>query len=100
YHEVAREARYVAPVAWTNVPITVSMDSVDVQAVRFRGPGDSTDLALFAHVPIHRLVDGLDLTRGTVDVALTLYRDAMRVIERDSTRDIVDMREPDAAERR
>jgi GWxTD domain-containing protein len=100
YHEEAREARYVAPVGWTNVPITVAMDSVEVQAVRFRGSGDSTDLALFAHVPIRRLVDGLDLTSGTVDVAFTLYRGGMRAMERDSVRQIVDTRAPDAVERR
>lgn len=100
YHEVARERRYVAPVGWTNVPITIAMDSVHVQAVRFRGPGDSTDLALFAHVPVRRLVDGLDLTSGTVDVAFTLYRGAMRAMERDSVRQIVDTRAPDAVERR
>jgi hypothetical protein len=76
------------------------MDSVHVQAVRFRGPGDSTDLALFAHVPVRRLVDGLDLTSGTVDVAFTLYRGAMRAMERDSVRQIVDTRAPDAVERR
>ena len=100
YHEIAQEARFLAPARWTNVPISVAMDSVPVQVVRFRGPADSTDLALFAHVPISRLIDGLDLTSGTVDVALTLYRGAMRLVERDSVRQIVSTRAPDAVERR
>lgn len=100
YDAVARDARYVAPVRWTNVPVTVTMDSVRVQVARFRGPADSTDVALFAHVPVRRLLRGLDLTNGTVDVALTLYRDAMQVVERDSTRQTVSVRAPDAVERR
>jgi GWxTD domain-containing protein len=100
YHAVAADARYVAPVRWTNVPATLQMDSVPVQVVRFRGPGDSTDVALFAHVPVRRLVEDLDLTTGTIDVGLTLYRGAMRVVERDSGRQTVSVRTPDAVERR
>lgn len=100
YHAVAEDARYVAPVRWTNVPVTMQMDSVPVQVVRFRAPGDSTDVALFAHLPVQRLIDGIDLTTATVDVALTLYRGAMQVAGRDSTRQTVSTRAPDAVERR
>ncbi|HUF29850.1 MAG TPA: GWxTD domain-containing protein [Gemmatimonadaceae bacterium] len=100
YHEIAREARFVAPVTWTNVPVTMSIDSVPVQVVRFRGPGDSSDVALFAHLPVRRLLTGLDLTSGTVDVGLTLYRGALEIVERDSMRQTVNVAQPDAAERR
>jgi GWxTD domain-containing protein len=100
YHAVAKDARYVAPVMWTNVPVTMAMDTVPVQVVRFRGPADSIDVALFAHVPVRRLLRDLDLTSSTVDVALTLYRGAMRVVERDSARQSVSLRAPDAVERR
>jgi hypothetical protein len=78
----------------------MAMDSVPVQIVRFRSNTDSTDVLLFAHLPVQRLVEGLDLTTGTVDVALTLYRGAMRVADRDSARQIVRISAPDAVERR
>jgi GWxTD domain-containing protein len=100
YHAVAEDARFVAPVTWTNVPVTMSMDSVPVQVVRFRAGGDSSDVVLFAQLPIRRMIRGLDLTTGTVDVALTLYRGAMRVSERDSSRQVVRVANPDAVERR
>ena len=100
YHAVAKDARFVAPVRWTNVPVTMEMDSVAMQIVRFRGPGDSTDVALFAHLPVRRLIEDLDLATGTIDLALTLYRGAMRVAERDSTRQAVNVSAPDAVERR
>lgn len=100
YHAIAAETRHVAPVRWTNVPVSRQMDSVPVQVVRFRGPGDSTDVALFAHVPVRRMVGGLDLTTATIDVGLTLYRGAMRIVDRDSARQTVNVQAPDAVERR
>ena len=100
YHAIAADARYVAPVRWTNVPVTMTMDSVPVQVVRFRGPADSIDVALFAQLPVRRLIRGLDLTSSTVDVALTLYRDAMRTVERDSARQTLRLDATDAVERR
>jgi hypothetical protein len=80
------------------VDIDRTLDSVQVQPARFRAPGDSTDVVLYANVPIRRMVKGIDLTRGVVDEAITMYDPLMRLVLRDSTRQAVDFVHPDAAE--
>ncbi|HEY2825432.1 MAG TPA: hypothetical protein VGI83_07810 [Gemmatimonadales bacterium] len=51
------EARNVAPVRFDNVPAVRNMDTVDIQAVQFRGDSASrTDVAVYGLMPIGRMV--------------------------------------------
>ena len=46
---VAEDVRKIAPSAWVNLPTAkFAVDSVDVQLNRFRAPGDSSDVIVFA----------------------------------------------------
>ena len=90
------------PATWTNLPIMrYGVDSVSTQTVRFRAPGDSMDVAVFAGIRAGRLrrnsgleqselrhgvflVDALgrELSRTTGTVA-TRERDTLAVIPRE-----------------
>ena len=98
FAEKARQLRAATPVRWGNVPITRSLDSLRVQLARFRGAGDSTDAVLVARVPVARLVSGLDLRQGTVDVAFLFYAPDAAIVRKDSSRLVVDVEAPDARE--
>lgn len=100
YAAVAEEARRSTPVAWTNVRLSALMDTVLVQVARFRATSDSVDVAVFADVPIRRMVRGIDLASGPVDLAFTAFDARARPVVRDSSRQIVTFARPDAAERR
>ena len=82
--------RQAAPVRWSNVPITRSLDSITVQVARFRATTDSMDVALVAEVPVARLVQGIDLARGALDVAFTHLDEQARVVMHDSARSAMD----------
>jgi hypothetical protein len=100
----AEELEDLVPVGWTNVPVARMMDTVRVQAARFRAGGgaggDSLDVAFYADVPVRRLVRGVDLASGVVDMAFTTYDAGARILSRDSLRQIVRFARPDAVERR
>ncbi|MFN2397679.1 MAG: GWxTD domain-containing protein [Gemmatimonadaceae bacterium] len=100
YEEMAREARRAAPVTWTNVPISAQMDTIHVQLARFRAGADSADLAVYADVPIRKMVGKTDISSGVVDVAFTAFDARARRIARDSASQTVRFEQPDAAELR
>ncbi len=100
YRQLAAEVRARAPVGWTNLRIDSEMDSIDVQLARFRGAADSIDLAVYANVPISRMVRGVDITTGAVDVAFTAFDARARRLARDSTRETVSFVHPENASRR
>ena len=88
--EKARVVREVTPVRWGNVPITRSLDTIPVQVVRFRAPGDSVDFVVFAHVPVDSLFESLDVRRGALDVDYRIYANDASVVRRDSTRQVIE----------
>ncbi|MDQ6886491.1 MAG: GWxTD domain-containing protein [Gemmatimonadota bacterium] len=100
YRQIAREIRARAPVGWSNLRIDREMDSIDVQLARFRGGVDSVDLAVYADVPIARMVHGVDIARGAVDLAFTAFDSRARPLARDSTRQTVSFVHPESASRR
>ena len=88
--EKAKRVREITPVRWGNVPITRSLDSIQVQAIRFRAPGDSTDFVLFADVPVDSLFAELDVRRGALDVDFRVYANDASIVRRDSTRQLIE----------
>src|SRR6185312_5347201 len=63
-----RRLRDTIPVVWRNAGDTHLVDSINVDAVRFRAPGDSDDVFVAADVPVRRMLDGIDLVRGMLQV--------------------------------
>ena len=74
------------PVAWSNVPINRRIDSLTVQTVRFRAPGDSVDLVLHAELPLEHMTRGMSLTNGAIDLGFFAFNGEGRLLVRDSTR--------------
>ena len=89
FQERARNLRAAMPVLWTNVDRRLLVDSVRVQAVRFRGRGDSTDLFVVAELPVDSLVSALDIAQASVDVDFRVLGDGARIVARDSSRTLV-----------
>jgi hypothetical protein len=72
------------------------------QATRFRvfgGAGDSTDLVLFARIPMNAMTRGLDVEQAPVDVDFRVYDAAAHVVARDSSHEVVAVASPDTAAR-
>jgi GWxTD domain-containing protein len=63
-----RHLRDTIPVVWRNAGDTHLVDSINVNAVRFRAPGDSGDVFVAAQVPVGRMLSGIDLVRGMLEV--------------------------------
>jgi GWxTD domain-containing protein len=59
--EAFRVDQTLAPARFDNVPIYRAMDTIAVQAAQFRGPGDSTEIAVFGALPLRRMTDSLPL---------------------------------------
>jgi GWxTD domain-containing protein len=59
--EAFRSSRNVGPARFDNVPISQAMDTIAVQAAQFRGPEDSTAIAVFGALPVRRMTDSLPL---------------------------------------
>ncbi|HEX6535143.1 MAG TPA: GWxTD domain-containing protein [Gemmatimonadaceae bacterium] len=68
-----RRLRDTVPVVWANAGDDRRTDSVDVQLVRFRATSDSADVYVAAHVPVSRMVRGIDLARGALQVDFQAY---------------------------
>ena len=96
FADKATQARETIPVRWKNVDLLKRLDTIPTQLVRFRA-GDSTDVALFAQLPIGALTRGLDLTRGAVDVDFRIYGQQAEIVRRDSSREVVTTGEPTEA---
>jgi GWxTD domain-containing protein len=98
-----QELKATQPVSWANVPIDRRIDSVEVQIARFRtlgeaGPtgvaGDSADVVMVAELPIDSLLAGLDVARAAVDFGMGVWTGPSVVLLRDSTRVIIDPKDP------
>jgi GWxTD domain-containing protein len=59
--EALRVDRILSPARFDNVPVYRMMDTIPVQAAQFRGPGDSTAIAVFGAVPLRRMTAALPL---------------------------------------
>jgi len=63
-----RRLRDTIPVVWRNAGDAHLVDSIDVSAARFRATGDSDDVFVAADVPVGRMLRGIDLVRGMLEV--------------------------------
>jgi GWxTD domain-containing protein len=59
--EAFRVDQTLAPARFDNVPIYRAMDTIAVQAAQFRGPEDSTAIAVFGALPLRRMTDSLSM---------------------------------------
>lgn len=66
----AEDARYAAPVRYDNVPVNEALDSIPVQVARFRDSGGAPSVVFFAGVPVAHMLNGIDLTRSTLQTGI------------------------------
>jgi hypothetical protein len=95
-----RRLRDTVPVVWRNAGDEHYVDSIPVQLVRFRAPADSGDVFVAARVPVSRLISGIDLARGALDLDFRAYTWRAEPIFHDSTRQVLDFRKTAAGELR
>jgi len=91
YARYVRDLRDTIPVSWANLGVERAIDTIPIQAVRFRGAGDSTDVLVIADIPADSLVRGLDLARVALQVGLNIFTWRAERVARDSIREIVDV---------
>jgi GWxTD domain-containing protein len=65
--------RDTIPVVFTNAGERPLVDSIAVQLVRFRAGSDSGDVFVAAALPVERMIEGVDLARGAVDISIRAY---------------------------
>ncbi len=95
-----RRLRDTVPVVWRNAGQDDYVDSIQVQLVRFRAPADSSDVFVAARIPVGKLIDGIDLARGALDLDFRAYSWRAEPIVHDSSRRILDFRKSRAGELR
>ena len=91
YERYVRTLRDTIPVSWSNLGVERAIDTIPLQAVRFRGTGDSTDVLVIADIPADSLVRGLDLSRVALEVGLNIFNWRAERIARDSIREVIDV---------
>lgn len=91
YERYVRGLRDTIPVSWSNLGVERAIDTIPLQAVRFRGAGDSTDVLVIADIPADSLVRGLDLSRVALEVGLNIFNWRAERIARDSIREVIDV---------
>jgi GWxTD domain-containing protein len=91
YKRYVRELRDTIPVSWTNLGVDRAIDTIPLQAVRFRAAGDSSDVLVIADIPADSLVRGLDLARVALEVGLNIFTWRAERVGRDSIREMVDV---------
>jgi len=91
YERYVRALRDTIPVSWANLGVERAIDTIPLQAVRFRGAGDSTDVLVMADIPADSLVRGLDLARVALQVGLNIFNWRAERIARDSIREVIDV---------
>jgi hypothetical protein len=91
YERYVRSLRDTIPVSWANLGVERAIDTIPLQAVRFRAPGDSTDVLVIADIPADSLVRGLDLSRVALEVGLNIFNWRAERIARDSIREVIDV---------
>lgn len=95
-----RRLRDTVPVVWRNAGQDDNVDSIPVQLVRFRASADSGDVFVAARIPVDRLVNGIDLARGALDLDFSAYTWRAEPIFHDSTRQVLDFRKSASGELR
>jgi GWxTD domain-containing protein len=91
YARYVRELRDTIPVSWANLGVERAIDTIPLQAVRFRGAGDSSDVLVIADIPADSLVRGLDLARVALEVGLNIFTWRAERVGRDSIREVIDV---------
>ncbi len=91
YERYVRALGDTIPVSWANLGVERAIDTIPLQAVRFRGVGDSTDVLVIADIPADSLVRGLDLSRVALEVGLNIFTWRAERIARDSIREVIDV---------
>ena len=97
FRSYTENARQIAPVGFGNLASLLRVDSVPVQAARFRGDTPATvDVSIFADVPTRRMLGDVDLTQVSVETALFLTDSARNKVAtvRDSALVRTDARDP------
>jgi GWxTD domain-containing protein len=95
YERYVRTLRDTIPVSWANLGVERAIDTIPLQAARFRGAGDSTDVLVIADIPADSLVRGLDLARVALQVGLNIFNWRAERIARDSIREVIDVASAD-----
>ena len=91
YERYVRGLRDTIPVSWANLGVESAIDTIPLQAVRFRGPGDSSDVLVIANIPQGTLVRDLDLARASLEIGLNIFTWRAEHVARDSIRATVDV---------
>lgn len=91
-----RRLRDTVPVVWANAGDDRRTDSVDVQLVRFRASTDSADVYVAAHVPVSRMVRGIDLARGALQVDFQAFTWRAEPVFDRTMREVLDFTRGDA----
>ena len=91
YRRYVRQLRDTIPVSWETLGVERSIDTIPLQAVRFRGAGDSTDVLVIADIPADSLIRGLDLARVALEVGLNIFTWRAERVGRDSIREMIDV---------
>ena len=101
FREVFRRAQDIFPARYDNVPIVADMDTVLVQFAQFRGarPG-TTDLGIFAFMPIGRMARGADAATLPLRTAAILKNALLEDIHRAESNDPVTTANPRQVELR
>ena len=92
--------RDTVPVVWRNAGDTRFVDSIPVQLVRFRATADSGDVFVAARVPVRRMISGIDLARGALDLDFRAYTWRAEPVFHDSTREVLNFTKTGVSEMR
>ncbi|MDH4351672.1 MAG: GWxTD domain-containing protein, partial [Gemmatimonadota bacterium] len=78
------EARNLFPIRFDNVPAVAEMDTILVQFAQFRGEGvESTELGVFAFMPIGRMARGVEAGDLQLETAAMVRDGRMADVQRD-----------------
>ena len=97
YHE----ARDIFPVRFDNVPAVAEMDTILVQFAQFRGEGTtSTELGVYAFMPIGRMARGVAAGDLRLETAATVRDGRMAEVQRDRRDEVIQGGDSAQVERR
>ena len=89
YERYVRGLRDTMPVSWANLGVDRTIDTIPLQATRFRAVGDSSDVLVIADIPVDSLVRDLDLARVALQVGLNIFSWRAEPVARDSIREVI-----------
>lgn len=89
------QLRDTVPVAWTNAGVKPLADSINVALTRFRADGDSSDVFFAAELPVKRMVEGVDLARGALDVELEAFTWRAKPVFTATSHETIDFAHPE-----